>query len=245
MILKIFNLNIEGGRFINNIVDFLKKNDFDVLNFQEISTNCFETIKKALSFQAEEAVCWRLINEPQNYLSNAIFYKKSITLIKKEIIVLRQYKEITPDERKDWAKLPRNALALTFEIKNKRFVDINTHLSWSPNSNDSEEKIKQGKILLDYLQNLSLPFVLSGDFNSNPKTITTSQLEKVARNLTKENNITNTLNPRIHRDKEILFPPGVSCDYIFVDKSTKVKSFKLVDQPDLADHFGLAVEIEI
>lgn len=273
MQLKLLQLNIFRGKFIRTIVDFVKKEEFDVLNFQEVTgyklsrgeahkhsktaiacanrinrkaygIDCFEKLKSSLDYRGEKVVNFRLKKDSKSYSAIATFYKNDLRLLKKEHVRMKPFVEYENVGSVDPAKEPRSALALTFESQGKKFVIINAHLAWGPDSKDKPYKLRQAKVLFEYVKNLNHPFVLSGDFNLDSTSQVVSWFSSIARNITSENGVPNTLNPRVHAVKE-LFPGGIAVDYIFVSKGIKVKSFRLVWQIDLSDHYGLVGEFEI
>ncbi len=70
-------------------------------------------------------------------------------------------------------------------------------------------------------------------------------INSLARNLTTENRITNTLNPRTHQIKHLLSAGlEIAVDYIFISKEIQVKEFAVIEE-DLSDHLGLKATIEI
>lgn len=252
MVIKFFQLNILKGKFLDRIIDFVKDNDFDILHFQEVTgsnitygnEDCFEKIKKALDYGGEIALTMNLTGDKKSYFANATFFKKNFSVQKKEIIWLKKYKEIVDYNSRRVQDDPRCALVLEFKIKNRPVKFINTHLAWGPTPADKKFKLIQGKRLACYVNSLNQPFVLSGDFNVVPSSKIVSWLSKRALNLTVKNKIDNTLNLRVHSIKNII-PSGLAVDYIFMEKSLKVNRFRLVDKPDLSDHFGLAAEFAV
>ncbi len=254
MAIKLLQLNIFKGIFLDEVIDFVRKEDFDILHFQEVSggnvtlnnfeeKDCFKKIKEKLSLQGELAIAWNLFGDKPSYFGNATFYKNFIKPKNKEIIWLNRFSEIA-DEDLDVEEHPRCALSLLTEINGKDIYFINTHLAWSPTSEDEMHKVEQARILLKYIHGLKQPFVLSGDFNTSLNTQVTTMFSELGRNLTQENKITNTLNPNVHRGKH-LFPKGLVVDYIITHPSLEAGNFRLVDKPDLSDHLGLAVEIAV
>jgi endonuclease/exonuclease/phosphatase family metal-dependent hydrolase len=248
MKLKFFNLNMYHGRFLDRVVEFLKKEDFDVIQFQEVAAgkesytgrNCFEEVKNQLGYQGEMAVCWGRINDKGSYAGNATFFKKSLGREKKEIVVLKEYEEIEGLKSIPMEDIPRSVLSLLID----GVYFINAHLAWGPTPKDADYKLAQNKKLFDYIKSLDRPFVLSGDFNLTPDSQVVGWFNSLADNLIAKNNVLNTLNPRTHRVTH-LFPPGLAVDYIFAHKSLKTNNFRLIDTPDLSDHLGLSLEIEI
>ncbi len=272
MTLKLLQLNIFQGKFFENIIDFVRKNDIDILHFQEVTSgrmskggaynypksiseresnpnnqflglNCFEEIKNQLSLNGEYLITSSYINDPISTIGNATFFKKTIQLINKDVIFMKEFFEI-PQDFTDIPQLSRGALILTFEFESKKFTTINTHLTWGPNSEDEPYKIEQAKKLYEQIKQIQEPFILTGDFNVTPATKTASMFNDMAKNLTTENKVINTLNEKIHPAKR-LFPPGLAVDYIFTSDQINVKSFRRVDETELSDHYGLFLEFDV
>lgn len=271
MVLRLLQLNIFQGKNLDKIIDFVTKNKVDILHFQEVTTgkmskggkakypdentdrifspnekfigiNCIGEIKKSLGFEVENVVATSYTNDPASSIGNATFFNGNVKLVKSETIWLKDFFSI-PEDFSDIAVLPRAALICKFEGNSKEFYTVNAHLAWGKNSSDEPYKIEQAEKLYDRLKEVKTPFILSGDFNVTPETQTASMFDDLARNLDKENGITNTLNPDVHATKT-LFPKGLAVDYVFASKDINVKSFELITE-DLSDHYGLLLEFEI
>lgn len=250
MLIKFLHLNIEFGNRIDKIIEFVKREDFDILNFQEVTgenvnehnLDCFNYFKNNLGYEGEIAVSWRLEDEKNAYFGNATLFKKSFVLKDKKIIWLKEYEEVSSDL--DFQYRPYSALSLKLNKLGKTFQVINTHLLWGPTPDDTDEKLRQGRKLYEYLKKINIPFILSGDFNVDQNSQTVALISTLGRNLTLENNVINTLNPRLHRKKH-LFPKGLAVDYIFTSQNIEVKKFKVIDDVDLSDHLALGATIEL
>jgi endonuclease/exonuclease/phosphatase family metal-dependent hydrolase len=140
--------------------------------------------------------------------------------------------------------MPRAVLTTIFSFAGKEISFLNCHLAWGPHSKDEPHKVEQGKKLSEYVKSLTTPFVLTGDFNVDKDSQIVQWLEVVGENLVTKNGITNTLNPHTHAAKQ-LFPPGLGVDFAFVSKNISVTDFHLVDTPDLSDHLGLSLTIDV
>ncbi len=252
MTLKLFQLNIFKGKFLPAVIDYIKTNDFDVVTLQEVTggeysfsgADCFLEIVKATGYLGEKTVAMIKKNDPGTYFSNTTFYKSNFNLLHAESIWMKapqkvnSIKDVTPID------MSRSALALEFNFSGQKLTIVNTHMAWNMSPLDTPEKERQAQALLHYVEKISTPFVLAGDFNLTPETNIIKTFNKLGRNLVTEHIITNTLNPHTHKVKE-LFPKGLAVDYIFLSKELTVKNFKLVDSPDLSDHFGLEVDVEL
>ncbi len=252
MLLKLLQLNCESGRFLDELTEYIKKNDFDIVNLQEVSSktlnkyhtdlDLFKELKKRLGFKGELTKTISA-NDEDIYFGNATLFKPEFSLVDKNVVWLKpfaKYSELPKDHFED---LPRNALHLTLLNENKKFNIINTHLAWGITPLDEQYKVDQANILFNYLKTVSTPFILTGDFNVTPQTQVIRKFNSIARNLTVENKIKNTLNAQTHRVEE-LFPPGLAVDYVFVTRNLKINSFEVVEEK-LSDHLGLKVELEI
>lgn len=253
MILKFLQLNMYMGSHAENLLAYIKQENFDLLCIQEVSggevshkkINYFEQIK-SLGYEGELAVTWRLKNKPMSFFGQATFFKPTFTLLERNEIWLKPYAEITALDRFKSEEFPKAILSTRLEKEGKKFSILNAHLAWSPLAVDTPEKKRQGKIFFDYAKTVSAPYIIAGDFNLQPNTEVIAWFETLGRNLVKEYGITNTLNLRTHRHKAKLSAiEGVAVDYIFVDPSIRVKEFKALRELDLADHLGLYLIYEL
>lgn len=254
MQIKLLQLNIQAGRELNKIIEYVQKEQFDILQFQEVAGGKFseplsDNVKELLDrlgFSGENAPLVLLPQDKSSYFGNATFYKNSLSLDTKKIEWLYLKTSDSEDalSQENVKVLPRNVLAVRFIFNEKPLWFINTHLAWGPTPKDEPYKVEQGEKLYKFLASLNEPFVLSGDFNVTPDSQVVSMVEKLAVNHTTKEGITNTLNPRLHRAK-ILFPEGFAVDYVFTTKEVTVNEVKLVDSPDLSDHLGISLTIEL
>lgn len=252
--MKIFHLNIEKGRFIKDVTTFVKKNNFDILHLQEVAggihghnnINCYKELQNSLpNYSSNLSIAHKLINNSDSYMGNATFVKKPLIILEKEEIRSKDQLLITVDESKKWEEIPRTCLVSKIQLPNLTFLySINVHFPWSPTPVDTEHKTLLGEKIINRINSLSAPFILTSDFNSTSNTQLIKMFDQIGKNLTTENHITNTLNPHTHREQQ-LFPPGLAVDFIFTKKSLPIADFKVIDSPDLSDHYGLVAEINI
>jgi endonuclease/exonuclease/phosphatase family metal-dependent hydrolase len=258
MVLSILQLNIFADNYWNKLVAFLSTHDFDVLQLQEVAGNntecgqiqtkrdCYEELKKILGnrYNSELAIADRYTSSPTSYLANATFFKKAFVLEEKNIFTLFRHDGLFPSEAETFEDEGRVLLHLKLRINGKTVSFLNTHFAWARTNIEEAHQTKQAKVLLPYVEKIAHPLILSGDFNLTPDQPTIQKISKFLHNLTAEYTITNTLNPRNHRAKH-LFPKGLAVDYIFVSNDLKVKEYKVIDDVDFSDHFGLMAKIEI
>lgn len=248
--MKLLDLNIFKGKYLDNVIKFVKKEDFDILTFQEVTAGevsfnnheCFQLLLDSLPLSGELVKTWNYRNDKSSYFGNATFFKKKLKVLERKIIWLKEFQEIEKDTKSE--DVPRCAFSLLIEKDDRRFYIVNSHLAWGPTPFDEEYKLVQARKLFDYLKDLKYPFILSGDFNLTSDSQVVFWMSSLGRNLTVENKITNTLNERNHYART-LFPPGLAIDYIFVDRRIKINKFNVDSSPDLSDHLPLIVEFEI
>lgn len=254
MIIKFLHLNIQAGRFIDRVADFIKENGIDIINLQEVegknlsefNVDCFEYLKNNLpNYNGEMNLNWNLTSDKTAYSANATFFKNSFKLLEKSIEWLKEYREIDDAKTRGFENDPTSCMSLKLTKNDKKIKILNTHLAWSINANDDPNKLAQGKKLIEYVSKINEPFILSGDFNVDKNSQTVKSINKLARNLPVENNVINTLNLRTHWAKDRIPAPGLGVDFIYTEKSLTVDSFRVIDDIDLSDHLGLFAEIII
>lgn len=250
MKLKLLHLNIFMGKWLDEVIKYVKQENFDILSFQEVSggrvsfhrDNTFQKIMD-LGYEGEMSVNWRIKNHYASFFGNATFFKPQFTLLEKSEIWLREYRDIEDPDNRESRDDPKAPLSLLLEKDGRKLRIVNAHLAWDPTPNDTQEKIRQAKIFYDYLQSIKSPFIITGDFNVEKHTKVVKMIDKIGRNLTAENKLTNTLNSRLHKAPH-LFPPGLAVDYIYVSDDIKVEKFEVLDM-DLSDHLGLYLEVDV
>lgn len=257
MNIKLLQININAGSYLSRIKEFITLNPFDIITLQELagpnthcanihsSIDCFRELQKFLqnTHQGELAIADRFTSDPlSSYLGNAIFYRNDFELIKKNILWLYKTNASFPSSATSFEKEGRNLLHISLGINNRKISILTTHLAWGKKPIEHPYQRVQNKKIFPYLQSLTEPFVLTGDFNIMPNQPTILELEQKGRNLTKEFHIKNTLDSTLHYNKE-LFPPGIAVDYIFTDPSFKIDTFRVLEENHISDHLGLEATI--
>lgn len=261
MLCKILQLNIWKGAYLDDVGDFLLKENFDIINLQEVagaplsprSRDNFAYIQNLLE-QTHTGIFATEITTTlgsHSFEGNATFYKKDFTLVEEKILSLKDRSDpidhefllsIQGTSHPFYEDLPRNCITLLLEKNNKSCWFLNTHLPWNPTPDDTPKKIRDTKVLLDFVASLDKPFILAGDFNVDSRSQIVKTLEKQAQNLNTMFHITNTLNHRLHRKKTI---PDLAVDFILPSKDIVVKDFAVLNDLDLADHLALVADVEI
>lgn len=245
--LKIIQINIWKGKMLPALVDFLQPEAPDLITMQEVSggaenlhpdktIDLFAHLKKQLAYDGAYALEYHVAGYPKAYAGKAILTNG--TIIAKNIVWIRPMHEIPRKKnQRDYPNLPRNLLDCTIRLKRKTLHVICAHGAWTHNPTDTPEKIRQAKLMVDYLKTLhEQPYILAGDLNVAPNTEVIRLLETVAHNAVTAppSNITRTTHPRIHKTAGFK-PQGVLCDYLFTSSHFTVVS---IDAPEVAvsDH---------
>lgn len=248
---KFLQMNIYLGKWMEKVIEYVQKEDFDLICFQEVSggrvsfnrDNIFQKMID-LGYDGELGVNWRIKGHYGSFEGNGTFFKKDFTLLEKTIVWLNDYGEIEDPDNRESRDDPKAALSVLIEKEGVKLRVVNAHLAWTPDAEDSPEKIRQAEIFRDYLKTIKKPYIIAGDFNVEKHTQVVKMIEDIgARNLTSENKVVNTLNSRLHKAPH-LFPPGLAVDYILISDDIQAENFKVLDM-DLSDHLGLRMDVDI
>ncbi|MGI8419148.1 MAG: endonuclease/exonuclease/phosphatase family protein [Candidatus Levyibacteriota bacterium] len=257
MTISLLHLNINADNFWDSLIPFLNSHDFDIIHLQEVTgkeTRCGNFYSKRDTFAelqnvlkdthyGELSITQRYTSSPHSYFGNATFYKRAFSLLEKKEIVLYHEIDFFPSDAKTFEGVGRKLLHLKLAVDGKAISFLNTHFAWGPTPHEQPYQTEQGNTLIAYLKTIDKLFVFTGDLNLTSDQPTIQKLGEIATNLTQKKHITNTLNPRLHKVKQ-LFPQGLAVDYIFLTEGITVKSFAVLED-DISDHFGLTAVLEI
>lgn len=248
MTLKVIQINIWKGKFLDRLVEFLRNEQPDIVTMQEVTggrenhwldkgLDMFAYCKEALSMDGIVTPTYCITGDPNSYLGNAVFVRGK--MLTHAVVWLRPYRDYArTDDADEWPLFPGNVLDITAEIGGKTIHALSTHGAWGKEPADTDEKIQQAKILAAHLRSLSdTPFVLGGDFNMEPGSKTVATIDAVARNIVHGSGITNTLNLRTHYAANVL-PRGRLVDFIYVSPHFSVQSID-ASEIDISDHLPI------
>lgn len=133
MKVKLLQLNIESGRFLDQIIAYVRKQDFDILHFQEVSGSTFNRYHKLDMFEVikQKLDCDGVLTktvthslDKNSYFGKAIFFKKNFKLLSRNEIWLKPFKVLKtfPKTSEEIKQLPHNALDVVLERKKKVFI---------------------------------------------------------------------------------------------------------------------------
>src|SRR6185437_1453662 len=183
MKLSFLQLNINADNYWDILIHYLTSHDFDVMHFQELTGNgtvignvnskrdTFKDLQKILEnhYNGELSIGQRFSSNPDSYMANGTFYKKSLPLIEKKEITISKFDPFFPSDSKEFQKIGRTLLHLLFDIDGKRVSFLNHHFAWGGNPIEKPFQTEQGEILYNYIKTVKAPFVFSGDLNIRPE----------------------------------------------------------------------------
>ena len=253
-VVKFIQVNIYKGKYLENLLDFLKKEDADFISMQEVTTkgfnlysdkeaNLFEIIKNELKMNGVFNGDLKLKDDPNSFFGNAIFSKYKI--INSNVVVLKTFRPVTIDELDGVSgdireQIPRHLLDAEVDYDGKVMHILSWHGAWTAPPTDTAQTLRQAKLVADYLASLDEPFILGGDLNNIIGSKTLEFIESIANNLMRNAGIEQTTHPTAHK----IAPRRYLIDYIFSSNQFRVKSIK-VGQVLVSDHLPVAAELEI
>lgn len=241
--MKILQLNVWGGCLGKQIIEVLKREDPDIVCFQEAlvfpkekqGDLFFSTLDK---FRHEGAFThsffspvfgFSYMNEIAQFgnavLSKSPFQKTETMFTRKEYV---EHQDMFGDFN------VRNLQHVEIEVDGGTINVLNHHgHHLSGHKNGDEETLRQCTLIADYIQKLQGPTVLCGDFNLSPESESIGQINSILVNHPKERGVITTRTPLTHKTEV--------CDYIFTSPDTEVSNFQVLDDI-VSDHKALIVE---
>ncbi|TVP85742.1 MAG: endonuclease/exonuclease/phosphatase family protein [Acholeplasmataceae bacterium] len=237
-----FNLRLDleiDGRHrwqhrLPHVLSFLKRRRHDIIGFQEVTPNMYETLK-------EELKGYDYVGDYRYYLDEAtpVFYRKDkLTLLEDKTFWLSD----TPDEISiyEGSFFYRICTYGIFQTKTGVIAFFNTHLDY----HTDDLSLKQLKVILKVIDDVRTRYpqagiVLCGDFNQPPGSRT---VEYASSKLIKT---FDEAQPTYHGFGKS--DPGVLLDYCFYDRIPYVKLDRVTKQPKgtyLSDHYPLELTIK-
>lgn len=243
--MKILQLNVWTGRIKGAILDFLSKNEFDVICMQEAVwggsqaelENLFATVDQIKEASGLEYDCkssnWGMrIFAEDNIMEqgNVVLCKEKPTEVRSEL-VHNEYGLI-----KSVQDFYEHAYTLQIVKLANGITIVNHHGYWKPTPLGDDTTVKVMKKVADIVRELSGPVVMCGDLNIIHKAPAMRELDFL-RDLTHEYHIDNTLSG-------LKFNGKVACDHILVNDKVEVQDFRVLEDV-VSDHKPLLAEIII
>jgi hypothetical protein len=229
--MKIIFLNTLNGDIRDKISEFIQiqSKDTDIFCFQE-AYDKMRCLARELLPDYSEYSAYKFVQKDDDF-PQAIYIRKNINILSSGTILEGQEK---------------TGLGIYHEIgiEGKNIFIINFHGISKPGQKlDSPERTLQSESLLSFLEKLSGPKIIGGDFNLDPDTRSRKMFkENGLRDLIEEYAIKTTRN----RLAWELYPdtPQYHSNYLFLSPEIQVKSFSVIEN-EISDHLPMVLEFEL
>ncbi len=250
MTLKFIQVNIYKGKYFDELIKFLQNEKPDFVSMEEVTggdanlgshrDDLFSKICEATGLKGTTNRDYDLTDRA-GFMGNAVFSKYK--LIDKQVVILSPYQKldfVTSNDDNFWPHGPRHLLDCTFDVDGTSLHAMSVHGAWTAPPEDTEETLRQARIIADHLKKVKGTFLLGGDFNAVIQGKTIGIIDKVANNLLFNSGVLETTNPKVHKIK----PRGYLIDFIFSSKDVKLKKLS-VPKITVSDHLPVIAEVEV
>lgn len=240
--MKLLSLNLWGGRIHDPLLNFVKNHqDIDIFCFQEIYHN-----SPAKMSDNRLPPSLNLYTELQELLPNhqsffrpvikniygiGVFVRKEIKVTEEGEVVIYNVANYSGSGGDHTRKLQW----LKCVIGGTVYYILNVHGLWTGiDKNDTPARLEQSGIIKKFMNTISDPIILCGDFNLRPDTKSIEIIAEGMNDLIKLHGIQSTRTS--FYDKKEKF-----ADYIFTTPDIVVKEFKVLPD-EVSDHSPLFLE---
>lgn len=253
MKIKFVTINIWHGRLLDKIIDFLKKEDPDIIAMQEVYNGSnaswgreFRTLEELKKIFISYNVSYApLLDDVRPFgeipFGNTVFTKFPIVDEDVTFYDVPFGKIILEEllEKREFQYVPRNLQKVVLKIFDKRIFVFNTHGIWDTHGEDNDRRLAMGRTIIEEIGD-KRPLILAGDFNLQPYTKTIGNIQKYLKNVFK-GELTSTFNMK-RKDN-----PGcatAAVDMVFVSDDIKVID-RFCPDVDISDHLPLVCVFDI
>lgn len=244
--MKVLQLNIWTARVGKPIFDLLEQENADIICFQEMLSLGFdlpsmmgaplEELQAKLNYKYSfysPVFSFRIMNRVGKW-GNCILSRQK--LLNSEVI-FTNLEHVEDFNFEEYDYNIRNLQHAVVRIKNQDVHILNHHGHQIPEHKKGDANtLRQMKIIGDYIDKLSGPIIMCGDFNLFPKSESLEIINKRLSNLSVKYRLKTTRTPLTHKTEV--------CDYIFVSKDIKVNDFYASEQI-VSDHKALVLDFDI
>jgi endonuclease/exonuclease/phosphatase family metal-dependent hydrolase len=241
--MKLITLNIWGGRVRAPFLDFVisHEKNTDIFCFQEVYHNAPAQIS-----DENAPVSLNIFSELLELLPDFKGFFKPVvnniygicTFVRKTIEVLGEgdiqiydnptYSGIGPHHS-------RNMQWLQVRIGDQIYSILNVHGLWNgKGKSDSPDRILQSQKIREFMDKLSTPKILCGDFNLRPDTESMKIIEDKMHNLIHLHQVSSTRTSLYKKEEKF-------ADYILISPEIKTHCFTVLDH-EVSDHKPLFLE---
>jgi endonuclease/exonuclease/phosphatase family metal-dependent hydrolase len=244
--MKIIQLNIWGGKLGQQIIDFLRAENPDLVCLQEVNNlkgpsgykffATLDEIKEGVGFSdvfMSPTYSSRYMERNLEY-GNAILSKFPIVSTK-TVFTSREFVR-NFDTTKDGGNI-RNLQLAKVKVNGEPLNILNHHGYHMPDSKaGNDETVRQMRIIADTISSTTGPLIFCGDLNLAPDSQSIAVINKRLTNLSAKYGLRCTYSQ--------LSVVDTVCDYIFVNDQVKVRSFKMSAEL-VSDHKALILEFDL
>lgn len=240
--MKLITLNIWGGHVHEPLLKFITAyQDVDILCFQEVyhraphkisgdgrvvQLNIFEEIGALLP---EHVGFFR--PTVQEAYGIALYAKKSVKVLHEE----DHFIHINHNYPGSGANHSRNLQCLKCSANGKTYNILNVHGLWNGmGKTDTPDRIAQSKSIRNFMDALSAPKILCGDFNLRPDTASLAILAEGMHDWVAKYQIQSTRTPLYPKEEKF-------ADYIFTSPEIQVNHFEVLKDV-VSDHSPLLLD---
>ncbi len=256
--MKIISLNIWGGRAgKDKVLDFFSAyQDVDIFCLQEVWSAPYEELEGVMAggkkLTHDEIMVYGR-QDITNLLKDHVPYFHPqfrndyglLTLVHKKYKVINDgevfvhlHKGYEPESLEEIGKHARNIQYVTLESDDGPLTIVNFHGLWNgQGKDDSDDRLTQSDNIINFIDTLSTPVILCGDFNLKPDTKSLKKFEDFGlKNLIQEYGITSTRTSYYTK-------PEKFADYAFTSPDLEVEDFKTLPE-EVSDHAALCLCIK-
>jgi endonuclease/exonuclease/phosphatase family metal-dependent hydrolase len=228
MKIKFLTLNIlDGGKFFDNIVTFIKGENPDLIALQEVykggqtfdpvNLKTIDALKEKLSYpySAFSPTYFFTQNNKKIDAGNLLLSRYPLQPME-TVFFDSRYEEFDRATRNDWNKTPMGMQHVIAHIQPKLVDVFNIHGIWETHGKDTAERLKMSEAIVNEINNKE-HIILAGDFNVRPDTENNYRKSKKSLHNVFKGELTTSFNMK-HKPQEGGFKNSV-VDMIFVSRS--------------------------
>ncbi len=240
--MKLMTLNIWGGHIRDPLLTFIKAHqETDIFCFQEVYHNAQNKVSSE-----DRPVSLNIFSEMQQLLpKHRGFFRPVVDqiygigmFVKNDIDVLGEGEVAIHINSNYPGRGPthsRNLQWLECCIQQQIYSILNVHGLWNgKGKTDCPERIAQSQRIREFMDGLTTPKILCGDFNLRPDVESMKIIEQGMNNLVKTHHVTSTRTSLYPKDEKF-------ADYILISPEIRVNQFEVL-KDEVSDHAPLLLD---
>ncbi|MBA3733070.1 endonuclease/exonuclease/phosphatase family protein [Patescibacteria group bacterium] len=245
--MKLITLNTWGARIKDPFREFIKRNqNIDIFCMQELYEKAVDKLGK--QYPDSHHDIFTEIKESLLPEHNAFFrpcvegvYGIGMFIHKKYDVLEEGEITIHPNRSEEGiidGKHSRILQWLKFEIEDNVCTVVNVHGLWNGNGKtDTPDRINQSKRIKEFMDSITTPKILCGDFNLRPDTESLNIVSEGLNDQVKINEVTSTRTSLYKKDEKF-------ADYVFTSPDIIVNKFEVMID-EVSDHSPLLLDFSL